>query len=58
MPYPVRFEGRCRTSPKGGNRENVLMRSAGAMSYGDLNGRNVVRGADHGVVYAAESVAS
>jgi hypothetical protein len=57
MPYPVRFEGRCRTSPKGGNREKMLVRSAVAMSYGDLNTVNVVRGADHGVACAADSVA-
>jgi hypothetical protein len=48
MPKPARFEGRRRTSPKGGNRGNLLMKSASAMSYGDLNGGNVVRGVDPG----------
>src|SRR6267154_5263372 len=38
MPYPVRCEGRRRASPKGGNRGVELRTSAGAMSYGDLNG--------------------
>jgi hypothetical protein len=55
MPYPVRFEGRRRTSPKGGNRGNVLMRSAAAVSYGDLNGGNIVRGVDHGDECDADS---
>jgi hypothetical protein len=36
-PYPVRCEGRCRASPKGGNRGNVPRRSAVARGYGDLN---------------------
>jgi hypothetical protein len=46
MPKPARFEGRRRTSPKGGNRGNVLMKSAAAMSYGDLNGGDEVSGVD------------
>jgi hypothetical protein len=33
---------------EGGNRGNVLMKSAGAMSYGDLNEGNDVRRIDHG----------
>jgi hypothetical protein len=32
---------------EGGNRGNVLMKSAGAMSYGDLNVGNDVRCIDH-----------
>jgi hypothetical protein len=36
----ARYEGRRRTSPKGGNRGAVLRVSAEAMSYGDLNGGN------------------
>jgi hypothetical protein len=55
---PAWFVGRRRTSPKGGNRGNVLTKSAAAMSYGDLNGGNVVRGVDHGDECDAGSVAA
>src|SRR5947209_10065670 len=56
MPYLARFEGRRRTSPKGGNRGNVLGRSAVAMSYGDLNGEKYVGSIDYGYECAGQSV--
>jgi hypothetical protein len=40
--------GRCWAILEGGNRGDVLMKSAGAMSYGDLNEGNDARRIDHG----------
>jgi hypothetical protein len=53
MPKPARFEGRSRTSPKGGNRGAVLRVLAEAMSYGDLNGGSGLRKLDGGTKAAA-----